>query len=331
MPVCGTVQAEPAETTGRVAAVTPPAIGLSLTAYYMRPAGPPAGEVAAAAASAVLDFLQVGDHVSFYDGTGFDGMVLAAAAVSAQSLLPVHIGLYLLALRHPVLVARQLADLSRIAPGRINLGVGVGGEDRHEFAVCQVDPATRGRRTDESLEALRLLSGGGPVTMNGQFFQFEEALVLPAPDPRVPIIVGGRSDAALRRTARYGDGWLGLWVSPRRFAQAVAAIDEEAVALGRPAREWRHGLNLWCGLDTPSAAGRDVLGPAMEERYKMPFERFERWCPYGSADDIAAFVAGYAAAGCREVNLVLHDADPFAAVAGAAAIRASVHRMLRAG
>jgi len=316
-----------APSASTAATTAPLAVGLSMTAYYMRSAGPPASEVAAAAAAAGLDFLQVGDHVSFIDGTGFDGMVLAAAAVSAQSLLPVHVGLYLLALRHPVLVARQLADLSRIAPGRIVLGVGVGGEDRHEFTVCQVDPATRGKRTDESLEALRLLARGGPVTMHGTFIDFESAVVTPAPLPPVPILVGGRSDAALRRAARYGDGWLGLWVSPQRFAAAVATVAEAAAESGRTIPRWRHGLNLWCGLDTPSGAGRDVLAGAMEERYKLPFARFEKWCPAGSADDIARFISGYAAAGCSEITLVLHHPDPFAAVAGAAAIRASVHQL----
>jgi alkanesulfonate monooxygenase SsuD/methylene tetrahydromethanopterin reductase-like flavin-dependent oxidoreductase (luciferase family) len=307
-----------------------PAIGLSLTGYYTQPDGPPSGEIAAAAAAAGLDFVQVGDHVSFHDGTGFDGMLLAAVAASSQREIPVHVGLYLLALRHPVLVARQLADLSRIAPGRIVLGVGVGGEDRHEFAVCQVDPATRGLRTDESLEALRLLADGRPANMRGRFFEFENAVVTPAPAPRVPVLVGGRSAAALRRTARYGDGWLGLWVSPRRFAAAAADIDAMAAGSGRAIQAWRHGLNLWCGLDTRSASGRDVLATAMERLYKTPFERFERWCPHGSADDIAAVIADYAAAGCREVNLVLRDPDPFAAVAGAAAIRHSVRRLMSA-
>lgn len=309
-------------------AVRTPDIGLSLTDYYMRSAGPPAAEVAAAAAAAGLDFLQVGDHVSFIDGTGFDGMVLATAAVTAQATLPVHVGLYLLALRHPVLVARQLADLSRIAPGRVVLGVGVGGEDRHEFTVCQVDASTRGKRTDESLAALRLLASGSPATMRGEFIEFDDAIVAPAPNPPVPILIGGRSDAALRRTARYGDGWLGLWISASRFHAALTTIDEAADAFGRPAPDWRHGLNLWCGLDTPLASGRDVLAAAMEERYKLPFARFEKWCPYGTADEIAAFIVGYAAVGCREVTLVLHDANPFAAVDGAAAIRASVHRQL---
>jgi alkanesulfonate monooxygenase SsuD/methylene tetrahydromethanopterin reductase-like flavin-dependent oxidoreductase (luciferase family) len=303
-----------------------PAIGLSMTAYYMRPSGPPASEVAAAAVAAGLDFLQVGDHVSFIDGTGFDGMVLAAAALSTQRRLPVHVGLYLLALRHPVTVARQLADLSRIAPGRVVLGVGVGGEDRHEFAICQVDPATRGRRTDESLRALRELLDGGPVTVRGEFFSFDAAVIAPAPAPPVPVLVGGRSAAALRRTAHLGDGWLGLWVSPRRFAAATAEISRIAAEAGRDLAAWRHGLNLWCGLDNPAAGGRAVLSAAMEERYKMPFSRFERWCPSGSAGDIADVIDRYAAAGCTEVTLVLHDPDPFAAVAGAAAIRAEVRR-----
>lgn len=331
MPDAGAERVPPnPRATGAVSsgAVRIPDIGLSMTAYYMRSGGPPAAEVAAAAAEAGLDFLQVGDHVSFVDGTGFDGMVLAAAAVTAQSALPVHVGLYLLALRHPVLVARQLADLSRIAPGRIVLGVGVGGEDRHEFSICQVDPATRGKRTDESLAALRLLVSGKPATMHGELIEFDDAIVVPPPNPPVPLIVGGRSDAALRRTARYGDGWLGLWISAHRFESALAAIEEAAAACGRPAPDWRHGLNLWCGVDTPRASGRDVLAAAMEERYKLPFERFEKWCPYGTADDIAAFIADYATVGCREVTIVLHDADPFAAVAGVAAIRASVHRHL---
>ena len=63
--------------------------------------------------------------------------------------------MYLLPLRHPVLVARQLADIERLAPGRLVLGVGVGGEDRHEVAICGVDPATRGARMDECLAVLR--------------------------------------------------------------------------------------------------------------------------------------------------------------------------------
>lgn len=311
-------------TDDRAAAAEPcrvPRIGLSMTANFMRTCGPPAREVVQAAAQAGLDHLQVGDHVSFLDGTGFDGLLLAGAALAHQDTLPVHVGLYLLALRHPVVVARQLADLDRLAPSRLVLGVGVGGEDRREFSNCGVDPATRGSRTDEALLLLRKLMTGKPVSADGKFFPLDGAIVSPAPVRPVPLIVGGRSEAALRRTARHGDGWLALWVSAQRYAAATAAIAERAAEVGRVMPGWRHELNLWCGVDNDHASGREVLATAMKERYKVPFGKFERWCPSGSAQDVAAFIAGYAAAGCSSVTLVLHDADPFTAVQAAAAIR----------
>ena len=73
---------------------------------------------------------------------------------------PCYVALYLLPLRHPVPVARQLATIGGFAPGRLTFGVGIGGEDRHELEICGVDPGSRGRRMDESLEILRGLSAG---------------------------------------------------------------------------------------------------------------------------------------------------------------------------
>jgi alkanesulfonate monooxygenase SsuD/methylene tetrahydromethanopterin reductase-like flavin-dependent oxidoreductase (luciferase family) len=127
----------------------------------------------------------------------------------------VYVGLYLLPLRHPVTVARQLASIAELAPGRLTFGVGIGGEDRHEIEVCGVDPRTRGRRMDECLEILRAFAAGQPVTFTGEFFSFQDALIVPAPSPAIPLVVGGRPDAAVRRAMRLGDGWLGIWV-PRR-------------------------------------------------------------------------------------------------------------------
>jgi alkanesulfonate monooxygenase SsuD/methylene tetrahydromethanopterin reductase-like flavin-dependent oxidoreductase (luciferase family) len=95
----------------------------------------------------------------------------------------VYVALYLLPLRHPVLVARQLATIAQLAPGRLTLGVGIGGEDPHELEICGVDPRTRGRRMDESLQILRGLGKGTPVTFDGEFFSLDEALILPAPSP----------------------------------------------------------------------------------------------------------------------------------------------------
>jgi alkanesulfonate monooxygenase SsuD/methylene tetrahydromethanopterin reductase-like flavin-dependent oxidoreductase (luciferase family) len=304
---------------------TIPQIGLSLTRTFQNGRPVEARQVVRAAAEAGLDHLQVGDHVSFFDGTGFDGLILAAAAVAMQDVLPVHVSLYLLALRHPVPVARQLAEIARLAPGRLALGVGVGGEDRHEFEVCGVDPSTRGARTDEALTILRQLLTGKPVTAHGRFFDLDSALISPAPEPSIPLLVGGRSDAALRRTARLGDGWFGLWVSPRRFGEAVETISREAEKAQREVPKWQHGLSLWCGVDGPDGRGEERLAKVMEGRYKISFQRFRRWCPVGTPADVAAFIRQYAGAGCSSVTLALHGADPMDAVEQAAEIRALLH------
>src|SRR5215207_10991391 len=87
----------------------------------------------AAIADAGLDHVGVGDHVSFFVGAGHDALVGAASFLSLQDELPVYIGVYLLPLRHPVPVARQLGTIAELAPGRLTLGVGVGGEDPHEI------------------------------------------------------------------------------------------------------------------------------------------------------------------------------------------------------
>jgi alkanesulfonate monooxygenase SsuD/methylene tetrahydromethanopterin reductase-like flavin-dependent oxidoreductase (luciferase family) len=308
-----------------VTPASPPRIGLSTTAWFLR-----SGEVdplglVRRAADAGVDYLQVGDHVSFHDGTGFDGFVLATAALAAQPTLPVHVGLYLLALRHPVPVARQLAEMARLAPGRLVFGVGVGGEDRHEFEICGVDPASRGRRTDESLALLRRLLAGAPVDHEGAFYRLQAALVAPAPRPAVPVMVGGRSDAALRRAGRLGDGWLGLWLSDRRYAAAVSSVEAAAAECGRDPAAFEHGLNLWCALPGADGQGGTRLAEAMESRYKMPFDRFSRWCPVGDAETIAEFINGYASVGCRSVTLVLHTPDPAEAIEQAASVRACLH------
>jgi alkanesulfonate monooxygenase SsuD/methylene tetrahydromethanopterin reductase-like flavin-dependent oxidoreductase (luciferase family) len=235
--------------------------------------------------------------------------------------LPVYVGVYQLPLRHPVLVARQLADFAQLAPGRLIFGVGIGGEDRHEVAICGVDPATRGLRMDECLAIVRQLLTGKPVTYHGRFFDLDDAIIAPAPTEPVPIIIGGRSDAAIRRAGRLGDGWLGVWNSPRRFAAAVQLAAEEAAAAGRTDPPVRHAMQVWCGLADSRPAARACLAPAMEAFYQLPFERFERYCPYGTAEDVAGFLAPYAAAGCTEFNLIPQSPDPSQAIAGAAAVK----------
>jgi alkanesulfonate monooxygenase SsuD/methylene tetrahydromethanopterin reductase-like flavin-dependent oxidoreductase (luciferase family) len=274
--------------------------------------GPPERrrERLARAADVGLDHLFVADHVSFHGGFGMDGLTEAAMQTAIEPRLPVYVGVYLLALRRVVPVARQIATLCEAYPGRLILGVGVGGEDRHEMEVSEIDPATRGRRTDACLATLRELLTGEPVTVSNEFFSLEAAIVRPAPDPPVPITVGGRSPAALRRAATLGDGWLGVWVSPERYASNLAEIDDLARASGREVAAWRHGLQLWAGVDADRDRARTLVADAMERFYRIPFEKFERTTPFGTAEDVAEFLVPYARAGAVDFNVTATASSP---------------------
>ena len=260
-------------------------------------------EVLDAIEAAGLDAVGVGDHVSFLGGKGTDGLVSAAAVLAASERLTVRTAVYLLPLRHPVLVARQLASIAQLAPGRLVFGVGVGGEDPHEFAICEVDHRQRGARTDEALPLLRELLTGRPVTHQGRFFRIEEALVAPGV-PGLPIIVGGRSDPALRRAGRLGDGWMALWVSPRRFAEGAALVAEAAAEVGRTGVGWRHEHQGWCFFDEDRGAATERAQRLMEGLYKLPFERFHRYTPCGPAELVAEALRPFVELGVRQFNLV---------------------------
>jgi alkanesulfonate monooxygenase SsuD/methylene tetrahydromethanopterin reductase-like flavin-dependent oxidoreductase (luciferase family) len=202
-----------------------------------------------------------------------------------------------------VTVARAISTFCELAPGRLVFGVGIGGEDRHEIEVCGVDPRTRGARCDESLQILRPLLAGENVTFRGRFYEVEDCAVLPAPSPPVPVLVGGRSDAAIRRAGRYGDGWLASWCSARRYAEAVARCAETASVEGRGDVDWKHTIQLWVGLDSSREAARRHVQEGMESFYRVPFEQFEKYTPYGTPHDVAEFFAPYLASGLRRFNL----------------------------
>ena len=253
-----------------------------------------------------IDFVFTADHVSFRDGSGMDGIVTLAALSGLEPRLGLNVGVYLLGLRHPMIAARQIATLAEAAPGRLTVGVGVGGDDRHEIEVCDVDPRTRGRRTDAALKLVRALLAGSTVDGDGRFFQFEQGRIKPVPPDEVPFVVGGRGPAALDRAARLGDGWLAAWCSPRRFGSGVEAVESAGATLGRRLGgegqpPWRHGLQLWAGIGASRAEGRGYVASMMSDFYKIDFRLFERYTPTGTAEQLADFLTPYVQAGASTI------------------------------
>jgi probable F420-dependent oxidoreductase len=115
---------------------------------------------------------------------------------------------YVLPMRDPFTVAKQVGTVACLSGGRIAFGVGAGWLTE-EIALLGVDPRSRGARMDEMLEVMTDLWHDGRAEHHGRFFDFPEVGMFPVPDQPVPVWVGGRSDAALRRAVRH-DGWLGM-------------------------------------------------------------------------------------------------------------------------
>jgi len=109
--------------------------------------------------------------------------------------------------RNPVLLAKQATSTAVLTGGRLSLGVGTS-PWREDYDVLGVDWANRGRRLDESIAILRGLAGGGYFEYHGKDFTVPAVKIAPVPAEPIPVLIGGHADAALRRAARLGDGWM---------------------------------------------------------------------------------------------------------------------------
>jgi probable F420-dependent oxidoreductase len=135
-----------------------------------------------------------------------DPMVTVGAMAAATETIRFVTGIYILPARRLFTVAKSVGTAAAISGGRLTLGIGVGWM-KEEFELLGEDFHTRGKRTDEMLEVLQKLWAGGWVEHHGRFYDFGRLELTPAPG-RVPVLVGGLSEAAMRRTARLGDGWI---------------------------------------------------------------------------------------------------------------------------
>lgn len=160
------------------------------------------------------------DDAPFVDP--FVGMPAVAAATE-------RIGLYTnvlkTPLREPLLVAKSLGSMAAMFPGRIGLGVGLSWIPE-EFAWLGQEMKTRGKRLDEQIEIIRSVIAGGYVEFHGQHYDFDRLRMEPSAPAgeRVPIYVGGHSDAGIRRAARTGDGWIGAQASAEEISSHIARI-----------------------------------------------------------------------------------------------------------
>lgn len=177
------------------------------------------------------------------------GLSFAAAVTTTIGLAT---GVLLLPEHNPVLVAKQAATLDRLSGGRFTLGVGIGWL-REEFDALGVPFERRATRTAEYVAAMRVLWRDDIGSFAGEFVNFEHVRANPIPvrDRRIPIMVGGNSDAALRRVVDWGDGWYGFALADvAAVADRVALIRRRCSETGRDLRELRLAVALQDRRDT---------------------------------------------------------------------------------
>jgi probable F420-dependent oxidoreductase len=159
------------------------------------------------------------------------GLSFAAAVTRRIGLAT---GVLLLPEHNPVLAAKQAATLDVLCAGRLTLGIGIGWS-AGEFAALGIPFARRGQRTAEYIGAMRTLWRDDVASFSGEFVQFDAARVYPKPvrDRRIPVVVGGNSDAALERVARFGDGWYGFNLTHGEARERIAVLFERCRRRGR--------------------------------------------------------------------------------------------------
>ena len=142
-----------------------------------------------------------------------------------------------LALRDPVLLAKQCATIDVLSEGRLLPAFGIGSPLGPEWTALDIDTKTRGRRTDESLEIIARLWREESVDFAGKHYRLNGASISPKPvQPDLPMWIGGSSDAAVRRTAKYGTGWQGGGETMEDAIRTVAAIKKALPEAGRTHR-----------------------------------------------------------------------------------------------
>jgi probable F420-dependent oxidoreductase len=228
-------------------------------------------------------------------------MTVMAALAGRTRRLRFGMNVVSLALRDPVLLAKQCATIDVLSEGRLLPAFGIGSPLGPEWTALDIDTRTRGRRTDESLEIIARLWREESVDFEGRHYRLTGASISPKPvQPDLPMWIGGSSDAAVRRTAKYGTGWQGGGETLEDAIRTVAAIKQALTAAGRSIDEDHYGASFPYYFGSP---GDPVVGRAMDAYAKRTGRDPKRQFAVGDAGTILDRVGEYVAGGVQKFIL----------------------------
>ena len=210
--------------------------------------------------------------------------------------------------RNPIVLAKELATLDFLSQGRLFPAIGLGGEESKDLQAVGIHKKERAGRTDEMIILMRRLWTEEQVTFAGKYFAVEDATIMPRPWQKKgpPIWIGGRSEAALRRTGRLGDGWLVSSVSPDEVEAGIRSIRRYAAAANREVPEDHYGVLIPFYFADNVEKACEIAGRSIRPRADLPTTEFTA---FGTPDQVRAKVQAYINAGATK--FIMRPCGPF--------------------
>ncbi|HXG22723.1 MAG TPA: LLM class flavin-dependent oxidoreductase [Methylomirabilota bacterium] len=251
------------------------------------------------------DFLGCGEHVMFYGPVSntFISLSVAAGVTKKIKLLS---SVVLLPLYPAALVAKMGAALDVASGGRYNFGVGIGGEFPKEFEACGVPVNQRGARTNEALEVITKLWTEKNVTFDGKFTKLNGVSIEPAPlqKPRPPIWVAGRKEPAMKRTAKYADGWLPYMYTPQQLHESIEKINTFGKEHGRDMSAFTPGVFIFAAVHQDGDRARQMCSEKLSKQYNQDFSKLiAKYALAGTPEECQKRLREYIDAGAKMVML----------------------------
>ena len=215
--------------------------------------------------------------------------------------------------RNPLLAAKQIACLDVFCKGRLDIGLGIGSPSTlksREYEVLGVNRKLRGKIADDYIRAMKTIWTSQPSAYEGRFVTFKDAEICPKPyqKPHPPLWVGGWTEAAMKRAAAVGDGWLPAWLLPEDIEKRFGELKEMAAQCGRSPDAIHLGIEVYGCIDEDSKKAREnglgtlAIGRSTFERL-MTVDQLAQVSLIGSPEEIRRTVKAYADAGVSHFEI----------------------------
>jgi probable F420-dependent oxidoreductase len=227
----------------------------------------------------------------------------AAMAAIAGATTKIRFGFNVasIALRDPLMVAKQCATIDMLSGGRLLPAFGLGSKFSQDYVATGTPTKRRGKRADEALHLVSSLWREDDVTFEGEFYQYDQASISPKPaNPHIPLWIGGTSDVAVRRTARIGTGWLGGIDSPADVGRVIRAIKQALNETERQIDDDHYGATLSYRIGDPQ---HDSV-QRVAARYKKLGKDPKEYMVAGDASLVKQRIEAFINEGCSKFVLL---------------------------